>query len=163
MYATSIRTHQNGSTQVAPPTPRPRSGDDSLPEEAIYGRASHAARQPEAALMCAILQDAVESFQSQFVSATPHAKRLSQEAERWLFSDDCRWIFSFLPICDALDLCPQYIRQGLKCWYERSPQSRKQPAPSQSLESQSKSILLRSADNRVHVSASRSYFKAVQS
>jgi hypothetical protein len=35
------------------PTPRPRSGDDSLPEEAIYGRDSHAARQPEAAFRLA--------------------------------------------------------------------------------------------------------------
>jgi hypothetical protein len=78
--------------------------------------------------MCAILQDAVESFQEQFVStATPRAKRLSEEAEQWLFSDDSHWLFSFLSICAALDLCPQYIRQGLKCWHELGPQLGKQP------------------------------------
>lgn len=129
MYAPRIHTHQNGLTPAALADHRPRSGDGPLAEEALYGRASHAARQPEAALMCAILQDAVESFQEQFVStATRRAKRLSEEAEQWLFSDDSHWLFSFLSICDALDLCPQYIRQGLKCWHERSPQLRKQPA-----------------------------------
>ena len=129
MYATPIRGHQNGLTQPAPADNRPRSGEGPLAEEAIYNRASHAARQPEAALMCAILQDAVESFQEQFVSiATRRTKRLSEEAEQWLFSDDSHWLFSFLSICAALDLCPQYIRQGLKCWHELGPQLDKQPA-----------------------------------
>ena len=119
MYAVHLDAHQNGSAQAAPAEPRPRSGEGLLPEEAIYGRASHAARHPEAALMCAILADAVETFQNQFASATWHAKRLGEEAEEWLFSDDPHWIFSFLSICTALDLCPQYIRQGLRCWRER--------------------------------------------
>lgn len=66
--------------------------------------------------MCAVLQDAVESFQDQFISATWHAKRLGEEAERWFFSDDTDWVFSFLSICAALDLCPHYIRQGIKRW-----------------------------------------------
>ena len=45
------------------------------------------------------------------------AKLLGREAEKWLFSDDSNWLFSFLSICGALDLCPQYIRQGLKRWH----------------------------------------------
>ena len=129
MYAPNINAHQNGLTHAVPGGHRPRSGEGPLAEEALYGRASHAARQPEAALMCAILEDAVESFQEQFVSATRRAKRLSEEAEEWLFSDDSHWLFSFLSICDALDLCPQYIRQGLKRWQKREQkQSYKQEA-----------------------------------
>ncbi len=116
--------------RAAPADHRPRSGAAGpLPEEAIYGRASHAARQPEAALMCAILAEAVGSFQEQFVfTATRRAKRLGGEAEEWLFRDDFDWVFSFQSICAALDLCPQYIRQGLTCWQERGPQLRKHPA-----------------------------------
>lgn len=116
--------------EVAPIGHRPRSTEGPLAEEAIFGRASHAARQPEAALMCAILADAVDSFQEQFVStATRHAKRLGAEAEEWLFSDDSHWVFSFRAICVALDLSPQYIRQGLKCWHKRAQDSSyKQPA-----------------------------------
>ena len=115
--------------EAAPIGHRPRSGEGPLAEEAIFGRASHAARQPEAALMCAILADAVDSFQEQFVStATRRAKRLGEEAEEWLFSDDPHWVFSFLSICTALDLSPQYIRQGLKCRHERGQDSSYTPA-----------------------------------
>lgn len=129
MYATHSHAHQNGLAQAAPADSRPRSGEGLLAEEAIYGRASHAARQPEAALMCAILEDAVESFQYQFVCATRRAKRSGEEAEEWLFSDDSHWAFSFLSICAALDLCPQYIRQGLKrCYKRRRKPSQKQQA-----------------------------------
>lgn len=122
MYAQDISTRQKQLTKPAPPHGRPRSGEGPLAEEAIYGRASPAARHPEAALMCAILQDAVESFQNQF-SATPRAKRLYIEAKDWLFSDDIDSVFSFLAICAALDLCPQYIRQGLNSWHERERES----------------------------------------
>ena len=124
MDATQLR-----GLQVARADHRPRSGEGPLAEEAIYGRASHAARQPEAALMCAILADAVGCFQQQFVfTATRRAKRLGEEAKKWLFSDDFDWTFSFQSICAALDLCPQYIRQGLTCWHERGPQLRTHPA-----------------------------------
>ena len=156
MDATPIQSYQNASTRVVPADHRPRSGDGPLAEEAIFGRASHAARQPEAALMCAILRDAVESFQEQFVStATRRDRRLGEEAEEWLFSDDSRWLFSFLSVCDALDLRPQYIRRGLKYWQERG--TRKQPANGHSKVSNPspKSILVSSADRRVHVSVSQ--------
>ncbi len=156
MDATPIQSYQNASTRVVPADHRARLGDGLLPEEALYGRASHAARQPEAALMCAILRDAVESFQEQFVStATRRARRLGEEAEEWLFSDDSRWLFSFLSVCDALDLRPQYIRRGLKYWQEHGP--RKQPANGHSKVSNPspKSILVSSADRRVHVSVSQ--------
>jgi hypothetical protein len=110
--------HLNGSAQPPSADPGPRSGEGLLAEEAIYDRASYAARQPEAELMCAILRDAVESFQRQFVSTTWRAKRMGEEAEEWFFSDDSDWVFSFLAICAALDLCPEYIRQGIKRWHD---------------------------------------------
>jgi hypothetical protein len=119
MDALSVEVHQNGLAQAAPADLRSRPGAGLLAEEAIYGRASHAARHPEAALMCAVLRDAVESFQNQHVSSTCRNKRLGKEAEEWLFSDDSDWVFSFLSICAALDLCPQYIRQGIKGWRKR--------------------------------------------
>lgn len=102
--------------------------DARLPHE-VFARSSLAARYPEAALMCAVLEDAVDCFQKQFVSATPRAKRLGQEAEEWLFSDDTDWAFSFLSICTALDLGPQHIRRGLNRWRERGEEpSHNQPA-----------------------------------
>jgi hypothetical protein len=100
-----------------------------LAEEAFIARSSLASRQPEAALMCAVLEDAVDCFQKQFVCASRRARRLGQEAEAWLFSDNSKWAFSFLSICTTLDLGPQYIRQGLKRWHDGGSQPlRKQPA-----------------------------------
>ena len=32
----------------------------------------------------------------------------AREAEAWFCSDDSRWLFSFLPICNALGLEPQF-------------------------------------------------------
>ena len=124
----AVRTTRPSVARAAPADHRPRSGDGPLAEEAIYVRASLAARHPEAALMCAILEDAVETFQNQSVASTGRAKRLAEEAEEWLFGDDFDSVFSFISICAALDLCPQYIRQGLTCWQERGPQLRKHPA-----------------------------------
>jgi len=87
-----------------------------IPEELFNSRATLGASYPEAALMCAVLEDALDCFQKQFISETQRAKRLGQEAEEWLFSDDSDWAFSFVSICTALDLCPEYIRRGLKGW-----------------------------------------------
>jgi hypothetical protein len=107
MYATQIHAR--------------RRGEGMLAEEMFNARSSLAARQPEAALMCAVLEDAVNCFQKQFASVSPRVKRLGREAEVWLFSDSAKSAFSFLSICTALDLGPQYIRCGLKRWRKRDP------------------------------------------
>ena len=93
--------------------------NDVLPEQ-FFRRASLATVCPEAALMCAVLEDALDCFQKQFISETRRAKRLGQEASQWLFSDDSNWAFSFVTICTALDLSPEYIRRGLKRRNEHS-------------------------------------------
>jgi hypothetical protein len=121
MYATHIHARQNKLVPAVPRDRKPvsarRPGDGMLPDEAFNARPSLAASYAEAALMHAVLEDAVDCFQKQFSQATPRAKLLGREAEKWLFSDDSNWLFSFLSICSALDLCPQYIRQGLKRWH----------------------------------------------
>ena len=127
MYATHSYARRNKLVPAAPRDAR-RPGDGPLADEAFNVRPSLAASYAEAALMHAVLEDAVDCFQKQFVCATRVAKRLGEEAEEWLFSDDSKWAFSFLSICTALDLGPQYIRRGLKRWGERSPQPHKQLA-----------------------------------
>jgi hypothetical protein len=121
MYATHSYARRNKLVPTAPrdrnPVSARRPGDGMLADEAFSARPSLAARYAEAALMHAVLEDAVDCFQKQFSQATPRAKLVGREAEKWLFSDDSNWLFSFLSICSALDLCPQYIRQGLKRWH----------------------------------------------
>ncbi|GEM_PF-5435662 len=94
-----------------------RFGKDRLAEEVFCDRPSRAASYAEAALMCAVLEDAIDCFHKQFSRATRRAKHLGGEAEKWFLSDDLNWPFSFASICSVLDLSPQYIRQGLKRWH----------------------------------------------
>jgi hypothetical protein len=69
--------------------------------------------------MRAVLDDAIDCFQKQFVAGGVRAQRLAKEAEAWLFSDDDHWPFSFVNICAALGLDPAYIRRELTRWCQR--------------------------------------------
>ena len=70
---------------------------------------------PETALMYAVLEDAFVGFQKKFETERRFIRR-AREAERWFFSDDSRWLFSFVAVCEALGLEPEYIRKKLKHW-----------------------------------------------
>jgi hypothetical protein len=93
-----------------------RPADDSvLPEQFFDSRIKLAAVCPETALMYAVLEDAFLCFHQQFETEQRFIQR-AREAEYWFFSDDSRWLFSFLSVCDALGLAPEYIRKRLKHW-----------------------------------------------
>jgi hypothetical protein len=63
-------------------------------------------------LMYAILEDAVSVYTSEVRSS--RQSRTFQQTRRWIDSNDRTWIFSFLRICEALDLDPEYIRRGVR-------------------------------------------------
>jgi hypothetical protein len=92
-----------------------------LPEQFYGPRASLADGRPEAALMRAVLADALGCFQKGLVHQGRRVQRLGREAEAWLFSDDARWPFSFVSICAVLGLEPEYLRRGLRCWGQGRP------------------------------------------
>jgi hypothetical protein len=87
--------------------------EPNLPEEYFASRGSVGVRPPEAALMCAVVEDALDCFRKQFVSRTRQAKRVADEAKRWFFSDDSDWFFSFVSICAVLNLDPNGVRRSL--------------------------------------------------
>ncbi len=90
---------------------------DALPPEPSYGQTAVPPQvQGEAALMYAVLEDAIDCFQKQFVKGGKRTQRLAQEAEEWLFTNDPHWPFSFVNICAALGLDPEHIRMGLRRW-----------------------------------------------
>src|SRR5262249_44569319 len=66
-----------------------------------------------AALMYAVLEDALFCFTKQFVDNGLHAQSLAKETERWFFSDNDRWPFSFVNICLVLRIDPEYVRLRL--------------------------------------------------
>ncbi len=90
---------------------------DGLSSRSFFdSRAPRTAVSPELALMYAVLQDAFLCLQQTRASA-PRVRRRAHQAEIWFLSDDSRWIFSFLSICDALGLDPEYMRKKLEQWH----------------------------------------------
>ncbi len=66
-------------------------------------------------LMLAVLEDGIACFQDHFFKPSRTNKKLSQETEEWINSDD-DGIFSFNNICETLDLNPGPLRKGLERW-----------------------------------------------
>src|SRR5215468_11918810 len=60
--------------------------------------------------MAAILEDAVGVCIKPNAPKTSKARQLLRETLRWLRSNDRTWTFSFLRICEHLDLNPGAIR-----------------------------------------------------
>lgn len=72
--------------------------------------------EPEKRLMAAILEDAIETLEDHWTASGGKKRRLFEEAEAWIFSDDADWVFSFVSVCGALGLDPDYLRKGVSRW-----------------------------------------------
>jgi hypothetical protein len=78
-----------------------------------------ASLQPEKRLMLAVLEDAVGTFQKYVWSRERTGQKLFEDAEDWFGADDHEWPYSFVNICNALELEPEYLRLGLGRWRDR--------------------------------------------
>jgi hypothetical protein len=64
-------------------------------------------------LASGILKQAAQDLR-RFHGATSAVEReLYLDAYRWVISDDCSWPFSFLNVCQLLNLTPEILRQEL--------------------------------------------------
>jgi len=109
-----MNTMQNHGTGV-PDTIGSLSEPDILASQQYYDQET-SGRQPERSLMSAVLLDAVECFQKYALLHDEYATRLFRETENWILDNDREWLFSFINICDALTIDPQYLRKGLLHW-----------------------------------------------
>ena len=66
--------------------------------------------------MAAILEDAIETLEDHWTASGGKKRRLFKETEAWIFSDDANWVFSFVSVCSALGLDPDYLRKGVSRW-----------------------------------------------
>ena len=82
-----------------------------LPEQFFGPRANVGAGCPEAALMRAVLEDALLCLQGHFLATGRRGQRLAQEAEAWFLSEDVHWPFAFIFICEVLGLVA--VREAL--------------------------------------------------
>jgi hypothetical protein len=88
--------------------------------------------EPEARLMFAVLSDAVECFQRYRGAGNPTQRKLSNDAETWIRSEDAKWPYSFERICESLNIDASYLRAGLMRWratYESEGIPRKRLRP----------------------------------
>ena len=71
---------------------------------------------PEEKLMLAVLTDAIECFQKYISAKSRRGRKIFAEADSWIMSRDDLSLFSFVHVCEALDLAPSYLRIGLMRW-----------------------------------------------
>lgn len=116
MYTTCIPAYRSRSSQPVSAgwDPWHERASDVLAEQ-FFGPASLATVCPEAALMCAVLEDALLCYQQRFATEVRCVEQ-AREAEEWFFCDEPHGLFSFVSICTMLGLDPEFIRQGLKRW-----------------------------------------------
>ena len=84
-----------------------------LPAQFFTAQERRRARNSAERLMYAILEDAVSVFCKHREPSNSKRRRVYRNAKRWFESDDRTWLFSFLRICETLDLDAERIRNGL--------------------------------------------------
>ena len=67
----------------------------------------------ETELAAAVLRLAFEDLQRNRHAADTRRRRAFREAHVWVASNERRWPFSFLNVCDMLGLSPQALRAQL--------------------------------------------------
>jgi hypothetical protein len=82
-------------------------------EEAPEHEEQERESNPEVVLAAAVLKLAFEDLQKHRGATETRARRTFREAYSWIKSNERRWPFSFLNVCDMLDLSPQALRSKL--------------------------------------------------
>jgi hypothetical protein len=68
---------------------------------------------PERALAISVLEQAVFDLNKYRYATRRRHQRMYMEAYNWVASDDGSWPYSFVNLCDALDLTPEWLRPHL--------------------------------------------------
>jgi hypothetical protein len=90
--------------------------DVLLPGQFFAAMRKRVPQEPEYRLIVAVLEDAIDCYQKHLHAQDGKARQIFEETEEWIESDDRRWPYSFVSICDILNLNPEYVRRGLKAW-----------------------------------------------
>ena len=64
-------------------------------------------------LAAGVLKQAEQDLRRLHGAAGTIERELYLDAYRWVMSDDCSWPFSFLNVCQLLNLVPEDVRQDL--------------------------------------------------
>jgi hypothetical protein len=72
--------------------------------------------QGEKLLAFTLLEQSIEDYKRYLNSPTRRGQQRFREAEEWIDHQDELWFFSFDNVCAALDIEPEYLREGLHRW-----------------------------------------------
>lgn len=108
----------SATLEVRSPTGRPKRDEWSLftghvAADTGYDPGSLCYDQPERRLMAAVLDDAIASL-LKIVGRGMRFHRDLPELERWFRLNDRTWPYSFVNICEALDLEPEAVRSKVR-------------------------------------------------
>lgn len=78
---------------------------------------SMAPLEPEKRLMLAVLECAINDFQTYAIVRTGRGRGIFMEVDAW-FRSSATGPFDFEGICHATGLDPDYIRDGLRRWHD---------------------------------------------
>lgn len=67
----------------------------------------------ECQLLWAILEDAMECYLHYVNKPSVSAQQQFREAEEWIDSGEEEWLCSFISICRAFQIAPDYLRKNL--------------------------------------------------
>jgi hypothetical protein len=89
-------------------------------DEVVGGKAA----EGERCLVRAVLEDALNCYQTHLFAHDVRGRRLFAEAELWImrgapYSPGTKPFFSFDYVCDVLGIDADYIRRGLKEWTQK--------------------------------------------
>jgi len=80
----------------------------------------------ERALMWAVFADGIECYRRNAHPTSMQQGMDFAEAERWVWTTDWDWPFSFVNLCEAFGFDPARMRQALGRWRERRGPFRRQ-------------------------------------
>lgn len=98
--------------------------DLTLPEQYYMRHQGDDGMGPERALMYAVLKDAIRSFYKNVGATRRKYKKVLLEAETWLSEDSWDYPFSFLVICETLNIDALCLRSRLFAWRDAELQRR---------------------------------------
>jgi hypothetical protein len=67
-------------------------------------------------LMLAVLEDALGCLETYTESRNPSHRKAFGEAETWILDRRARGPFAFVSICEALEIQPDHLREGIRQW-----------------------------------------------
>jgi hypothetical protein len=101
-----METHEEHQESISLADLVPVQGNDPI--------AARVRTSGEFRLMWAIFEDGLDCYLRYANHASPTMQELFREAEEWIESNEEEWLFSFISICQAFQIEPNYLRSGLR-------------------------------------------------